>query len=60
MDYAYYVMNSKLNNSSSGAHFNSLLDNNNSSIMMVVMISGIGLLAVMGYYFIMKSKKVTK
>lgn len=60
MDYAQYVMTSKLNNSSSGAHFNSLLDNNNSSIMMVVMISGIGLLAVMGYYFIMKSKKVTK
>ena len=60
MDYAQYVMTSKLNNSSSGAHFNSLLDNNNSSIMMVVVISGIGLLAVMGYYFIMKSKKVTK
>lgn len=60
MDYAQYVMTSKLNNFSSGAHFNSLLDNNSSSIMMVVMISSIGLLAVMGYYFIMKSKKVAK
>ncbi len=60
MDYAQYVMTSKLNNSSSGARYNTLLDNSNSSVMMVVMISGIGLLAVMAYYFIMKSKKVTK
>ncbi len=60
MDYAQCVMTGKLNNSSSGARYNTLLDNSNSSIMMVVMISGIGLLAVMGYYFIMKSKKVTK